>query len=81
MTRHIESLVAVTVAAILLATSIAQAQSQTRRQSNAPTWSSSNSGSSTPHIILGGRDLGTDPDPRIRAYMGRDSGMAFGGNF
>jgi hypothetical protein len=82
MTRPIASLVAVSAAAIVLAASVAQAQtSQNRRQANAQTWSSSDSGSSTPHIILGGRDMGTDPDPRIRAYMGRDSGMAFGGNY
>jgi hypothetical protein len=72
---------------MLLATSIAQAQtSQARRQEqgwagyNSSTWSSSNSGSPYPHIILGGRDMGTDPDPSIRAYMQRDTGMAFGGN-
>ena len=82
MTRHIAPLLAVSAAAILLAASVAQAQtSQNRRQASSQTWSSSNSGSSTPHIVLGGRDMGTDPDPRIRAYMGRDSGMAFGGNY
>jgi hypothetical protein len=82
MTRSIASLLAVTAAATLLAASVAQAQtSQNRRQANSQTWSSSNSGSSAPHIVLGGRDMGTDPDPRIRAYMGRDTGMAFGGNW
>ena len=84
MTRlPITSLVAVTSAAMLLAVSIAQAQdSRTKRErswSNAPAWGQSNSRGPYPHIILGGRDMGTDPDPNIRANIMRDTGMAFGG--
>jgi cytidylate kinase len=70
-------------AAMLLAASIAAAQSsQSRRQEVRPSTAGGIFDSrSPPHIVLGGRDMGTDPDPRIRAYIGRDSGMAFGGNF
>jgi hypothetical protein len=83
MTRlHIASFAAAT-AAVLLATSIAQAQnSQSRRQqswSNQPAQGSTNSRAAYPHIIMGGRDMGTDPDPNIRANLLRDTGMAFGG--
>jgi len=85
MTRHpVTSLVAATSAVLLVAMSIAQAQdnSRTKRErswSNAPAWGQSNSRGPYPHIILGGRDMGTDPDPNIRANIMRDTGMAFGG--
>ena len=82
---RLKSFVAVTAAAVLLTMSVAQAQnSQSRRQQqswsnqSAQGWQSSRG--SYPHIILGGRDMGTDPDPNIRANIMRDTGMAFGGN-
>ena len=84
MAIRITSLIAAAGVATLLTASIAAAQSsQSRRQEvrSASTAGGIFDSRSPPHIVLGGRDMGTDPDPRIRAYMGRDSGMAFGGNF
>ena len=81
---RITSLIGMITAATLLTASIAAAQSnQSRRQEVRPASTAGEvfDSRSPPHIYLGGRDMGTDPDPRIRAYMGRDSGMAFGGNF
>ena len=80
---RITSFVGALTAATLLAVSTAAAQSsQSRRQDARPSTAGGVFDSrSPPHIVLGGRDMGTDPDPKIRAYMGRDTGMAFGGNF
>jgi cytidylate kinase len=80
---RITSFVGAITAATLLTASIAAAQSsQNRSQEVRPSTTAGIFDSRSPsHIILGGRDMGTDPDPRIRAYMGRDTGMAFGGNF
>jgi hypothetical protein len=80
----IPSLVAVTAAATLLAMSIAQAQDSSRAKrerswSNQSSQGWQNSRGSYPHIIMGGRDMGTDPDPNIRANIMRDTGMAYGG--
>jgi hypothetical protein len=56
-----------------------QGQRQAARSTAAPAFRTA-SQPPYPHIIHGGRDMGTDPDVNIRAYMIRDTGMAFGGN-
>jgi hypothetical protein len=70
----------------LLADGSAEAQQSRRERSEArpnwtrPDWSQSDRSGRNSDVYVAGRNMGTDPDPRIRFQIQRDIGAAVGGD-